>query len=694
GGSLTVAVTAGAAPAEDVLSIQSGAIIGFDGSNVTHQGTTIGIATGGSNGNALVVSLNNSATPATVSSLIRTLTYANPSISPSLAARTVTVSLDDGDGTDNGGQSTGIATVTITISPVNAAPAISGLDGDVLPYLEGGGPKSMDQGAAASVTDVDSPDFDGGSLTASLTANAVAAEDVLSVEAVGDISVSGLDVSYQGTVIGTVSGGDNASDLVVSFNSAATLSAVSELLGAISYQNTSTDPSENTRTVTFTVKDGDGTENGGADTATVATTIEVTAVNDPVAMSFQEGVFPTSTYSGTQDAAVREDNSASNFGTRDKLFLDGKPNQTAFVSWDVANIPAGSVVQSASITISVVRESADTYSLYELLVPWVEGEVTYIDRSLGTAWDVAGAQGANDRGSTVLGTTTSPTISVAVITLNSAGVAVVQSWIDNPNQNYGIVFQNFEDANTDDLDFVSSEGSDPLTRPKLAVSYFPAPASGVASPTFQPSVLQNSDNPYDVNDDEQVSSMDVLIVLNIQNASSQDAANFQAPGTFPDVSGDRVVSPLDALLVINYLNLPDAIDTDTDLDVDSDGVALGEGEGMSYEVFVVATGTADGPLQIPALGNSRDDSRAASEAGRPNSLFPADPADDDSPGSRLREYESFGFDSAFSSDLESTLEAICEDLGAGSVADGLAPDGSLAAFFAELGTGKRDDESN
>ena len=72
-----------------------------------------------------------------------------------------------------------------------------------------------------------------------------------------------------------------APPLVVSFDSAdATPEAVQALAEHIRYLNGSDDPSTAPRTVTFTLVDGDGTANGGTDTATAHATIDVVAVND------------------------------------------------------------------------------------------------------------------------------------------------------------------------------------------------------------------------------------------------------------------------------------------------------------------------------------------------------------------------------------------------------------------------------
>ena len=136
---------------------------------------------------------------------------------------------------------------------------------------------------SAIVTDIDSTDFNGGSLRVAFTQNGTNA-DQLSIKADATVSMSGNTVSVNGTAIGSVSGGTNGSDLVVSFNGSATPALVTLLLQHIGYSNSSDAPSTAARTVKFTMIDGDGTALGGQDTGFATATINVTAANDrPVA---------------------------------------------------------------------------------------------------------------------------------------------------------------------------------------------------------------------------------------------------------------------------------------------------------------------------------------------------------------------------------------------------------------------------
>ena len=72
-----------------------------------------------------------------------------------------------------------IANATVTVERVNKAPTIASLAGDTLTYTEGSGAQRIDQGTAATLTDVDSANFDGGNLTVTITSGEDAAEDRL-----------------------------------------------------------------------------------------------------------------------------------------------------------------------------------------------------------------------------------------------------------------------------------------------------------------------------------------------------------------------------------------------------------------------------------------------------------------------------------------------------------------------------------
>jgi len=281
GGNLTVAIVAGVDITEDELSIRDEGAgagqIGFDGVNVTYEGTLIGTASGGGAGGAdLVITFNASADAAAVSALVRNITYENTDLaSANAGARTIRFTADDGDGGISANYDT-----TVTVFSPNRAPTITNLAGDVLAYDEGDGAQVIAQGDDEVVADTDSADFDGGDLTVSVAGGGVVAEDILSIRHQGmggsQIGFSGGDVFYGGVKIGSATGGSGGVDLVISLNASATPMAVTALAKNITYENLETDnPTVGDRIVRFGVSDGDG-----AFSSTSDATITVGLIND------------------------------------------------------------------------------------------------------------------------------------------------------------------------------------------------------------------------------------------------------------------------------------------------------------------------------------------------------------------------------------------------------------------------------
>ena len=127
GGSLHVAFTENGT-ATDQLKIVTDAIVtltGAGGTTIKVNGTSIGTWSGGSNGTDLVISFNNASTPAAVETLIKHIGYANSSASPSTLTREVTFTVNDGDGSANGGSNIGLATATISYNHAPTAVAFA-----------------------------------------------------------------------------------------------------------------------------------------------------------------------------------------------------------------------------------------------------------------------------------------------------------------------------------------------------------------------------------------------------------------------------------------------------------------------------------------------------------------------------------------------------------------------------------------
>ena len=256
---------------------------------------------------------------------------------------TFTYQVSDG----NGGMDTGTASITVT--PVNDIPVITNLGGDTLNYTEGDGAQVIDQSTNAVVSDVDMGDFDMGTLTVSFQAGSDVAEDVLAIRnqgtGVGQIGVSGANVTYQGTTIGTFTGGSGGTNLVITLNTAADATAVTALVRNITYENTDTaNPTTGSRMVRYVLTDGDGGTSANYDT-----TVTFTAVNDdPV----NAGTLPTD-ISVTEDVSSNVDLSAIDLNDVDASGGSLTVTLTTNTGGNLTAITGGGVIVGGSGTGTV-----------------------------------------------------------------------------------------------------------------------------------------------------------------------------------------------------------------------------------------------------------------------------------------------------------------------------------------------------
>jgi hypothetical protein len=182
-------------------------------------------------------------------------------------------------------------------------------------------------------------------------------------------------------------------------------------------------------------------------------------------------VLPTAAYAGAADTSIKSATPTKNLGTADPLEVSGNAASYVLLKWDLTPgvIPAGSRVLAAEIAVNVTDATANAFAIYELRRDWVERQATWRLAQIGTNWQVAGAQGANDRGPTVLGTATGA-VGARTWALNAAGVALVQNWVSAPASNNGVTIQgpatmqNLLRFNADDAKAAAS-------RPKLTLCY-------------------------------------------------------------------------------------------------------------------------------------------------------------------------------------------------------------------------------
>ncbi|WP_369160732.1 Ig-like domain-containing protein [Candidatus Thiodiazotropha sp. LNASS1] len=244
----------------------------------------------------------------------------------------------------------------VNYTAVNDDPVVVNLDGDVHNYTEGDGVVLIEQSGDAVVSDADSADFNGGSLTVEVDSGLQASEDVFSIRNEGtgafQIGVSGSDVTYGGTVIGTFSGGTGLDPLTVNLNANATPTAITYLVRNITYENSNIDnPTSGSRSVIIDISDGDG----GA-CLTQNLTLNVSSVNDA----------PVVDLNGSDGAGVdfavtfTEDGGAVNVVDTDATISDADGAFYENLSINLTNFPDGGNEQIVIAGYTFNYGTADT----------------------------------------------------------------------------------------------------------------------------------------------------------------------------------------------------------------------------------------------------------------------------------------------------------------------------------------------
>ncbi len=238
--SASIAITGNFAGIEDVLSF-------------TDQLGISGIydsATG-------ILSLTGPATLTDYQTALQTIVYENTSDNPSVQTRTISFTVNDGDLDSN------LLSRNINFTATNDAPVLATIEALPASYTEGNAPVIVTGNLSAS--DVDDTHIE--SATIAITGGFINGEDVLGFN--NQLGISGI---Y------------DASTGVLSLNGSATLIDYQTALQTIVYENTSDNPSDQSRTVSFTVNDGD------LNSGTLSRDIDFTATNDAPVLSTIEAL--------------------------------------------------------------------------------------------------------------------------------------------------------------------------------------------------------------------------------------------------------------------------------------------------------------------------------------------------------------------------------------------------------------------
>ena len=295
---------------------------------------------------------------------------------------------------NSGAVSTPPVTAQVSVTPVNDPPTLIAMALDPT-FIEGGGPVVLYSDTSIDVVEA-------GDLVKTLELTVSGLEN-------GDdeiLVVDGTSVTLVDGTSGTTSANEIHYSVSVSGGTATvTLTKTGDmdvdeaeaLVNGLQYENTSNDPSGDTRTVTLTsIQDSGGTDDGGQDTTTldVASTVTIVGVNDP----------PTLTATGD-----------------DPTFTEKEPPVTLYSDTSIDVVEEGDRVKTLVLTVSDLENGPD-----EILV--VDGtSVALVDGANGTT-----AANGIDYSVTVSGGT-------ATVTLTKTGdmtVAEAEALVD------GLAYEN------------------------------------------------------------------------------------------------------------------------------------------------------------------------------------------------------------------------------------------------------------
>jgi phosphodiesterase/alkaline phosphatase D-like protein len=196
---------------------------------------------------------------------------------------------------------------------------------------------------------------------------------------------------------------------------------------------------------------------GSSSYSNVANATTLAAGSTTVTVELRDGL---NGYAGTQDTYVASGVPGSNFGTSATVLADGSDGTNgelvSLLKWGLTGIPSTAIVKSVRVKLQAFNPSAGTYRLYARNVAWSESTATW------TNANVSGSQGAE------IGSFVPNANGLHTITLNSAGINLVQGWLNGTVDNNGLTIRS---TSSDGVDIRSSEYGTVSQRPALSITY-------------------------------------------------------------------------------------------------------------------------------------------------------------------------------------------------------------------------------
>ncbi|MBC7262836.1 MAG: DNRLRE domain-containing protein [Chloroflexi bacterium] len=211
-------------------------------------------------------------------------------------------------------------------------------------------------------------------------------------------------------------------------------------------------------------------------------------VSEPLELRLQEG---QNQYTGTDDTHITIYEPWGH-GT-EPLRVRFDDLTSTLMRFDLSPLSENAVIKEARLRLYLQQKEQPTtwvnIEAYELRRSWSEAEATWDQARIGVPWEVAGARGSSDRGTTPVGRLTN------VRTVGEwYGMSITQqvrNWANYPASNFGLILRGAggEPRNTW-VRFSCSEDADANIRPILEIKYMLATPTPTATytPTTTPTV--------------------------------------------------------------------------------------------------------------------------------------------------------------------------------------------------------------
>lgn len=202
---------------------------------------------------------------------------------------------------------------------------------------------------------------------------------------------------------------------------------------------------------------------------------------------FQQGVSPTTAYTGVRDTYINLYAPDRSFGFQPELRMSYDQRYRILLRFDLAQqLPRNATVVSARLELQVYYRELPAVTtdvgLYDLLRPWAEGSATWLNASAGTPWQVPGCDGELDREGDYIAVSRLRNVGVWQTWENTPLRDVVQRWVTDPDSNLGVILLGLSTSKQTWL--MASSQAEAGSGPRLIVSYYvPEPT---ATPTTSP----------------------------------------------------------------------------------------------------------------------------------------------------------------------------------------------------------------